>query len=117
MNQYYEAINHCIENHVNDYMTLVQDMYDHPETGFQEFHAQEILSDYLIKAGFTVKKSVACETDFIGEYVSQKEGPIIAFMCEYDALPEVGHGCGHNLIAGIGIAAGKTLKNIGRSRA
>ncbi len=112
MNQYYEAINHCIENHVNDYMTLVQDMYDHPETGFQEFHAQEILSDYLIKAGFTVKKSVACETDFIGEYVSQKEGPIIAFMCEYDALPEVGHGCGHNLIAGIGIAAGEALKNI-----
>ena len=49
------------------------------------------------------------ETGFMGKYASKKNGPRIAFLCEYDALPEVGHGCGHNLIAGIGIAAARAL--------
>ena len=39
-------------------------------------------------------------------YKSGKAGPVIAYLCEYDALPEVGHGCGHNLIAATSIAAG-----------
>ena len=108
----YEQINHSIESHIDQYMALVKTMYEHPEIGFQEFETQKLLSHYLIEAGFETKTGVVCETDFIAEYQSQKPGPIIAFMCEYDALPEVGHGCGHNLIAGIGIAAGEALKNI-----
>lgn len=108
----YERINDSIESHIDQYMDLVKSMYDHPEIGFQEFETQKLLSTYLIQAGFATKTGVVCETDFISEYKSQKPGPIIAFMCEYDALPEVGHGCGHNLIAGIGIAAGEALKSI-----
>ncbi len=112
MNTLYEKINQSIEGKIENYMGLVQDMYDHPELGFAEFHAQEIMVDYLTKAGFEVKTKVACDTDYVAEYKSQKAGPTIAFMCEYDALPDVGHGCGHNLIAGIGIAAGEALKEL-----
>lgn len=112
MNPLYEKISHTIESHIDEYMAMVKQMYEHPEIGFQEFETQKLLVNYLTKAGFETKKGVVCETDFIGEYKSQKPGPVIAFMCEYDALPEVGHGCGHNLIAGIGIAAGEALKSI-----
>lgn len=112
MNALYEKIDASIEGHIDAYMSMVKQMYDHPEIGFQEFETQKLLADYLVKAGFETKTGVVCETDFIAEYQSAKAGPVIAFMCEYDALPEVGHGCGHNLIAGIGIAAGEALKAI-----
>lgn len=112
MNQWYEKIDQSIMSHLDAYMEMVKQMYEHPEIGFQEFETQKLLSQYLINAGFETKTGVVCETDFVAEYKAKKEGPIIAFMCEYDALPEVGHGCGHNLIAGIGIAAGEALKAI-----
>lgn len=112
MNHLYEKIDQSIASHIDEYMDLVKQMYDNPEIGFQEFETQKLLANYLINAGFETKTAVVCETDFVAEYKSNKPGPIIAFMCEYDALPEVGHGCGHNLIAGIGIAAGEALKSI-----
>lgn len=112
MNNLYEKITQSIESHLDDYMAMVKSMYENPEIGFKEYKTQKLLADYLIKAGFETKLSVACETDFVAEYKSAKNGPVIAFMCEYDALPEVGHGCAHNLIAGIGIAAGEALKSI-----
>lgn len=112
MNALYTKINQSIESHIDQYMAMVKQMYENPEIGFQEFETQKLLADYLTKAGFETKTGVVCETDYVAEYKSGKEGPIIAFMCEYDALPEVGHGCGHNLIAGIGIAAGEALKSI-----
>ncbi len=112
MNQLYETIDQSIMKHLDAYTEMVKQMYEHPEIGFQEFETQKMLSTYLINAGFDTKTGVVCETDFVAEYKSKKAGPTIAFMCEYDALPEVGHGCGHNLIAGIGIAAGEALKEI-----
>lgn len=112
MNNLYEKITKSIESHLDDYMAMVKSMYENPEIGFKEYKTQKLLADYLVKAGFETKLSVACETDFVAEYKTAKSGPVIAFMCEYDALPEVGHGCAHNLIAGIGIAAGEALKSI-----
>ncbi len=112
MNPLYEKINETIESNVDTYMDMVKSMYNHPELGFQEFDTQKLLVAYLEKAGYNVTSSISCPTDFVAEYKTNKEGPVIAFMCEYDALPEVGHGCGHNLIAGIGIAAGDALKSV-----
>ncbi len=112
MNNLYEKMTQSIESHLDDYMAMVKSMYENPEIGFKEYKTQKLLADYLVKAGFETKLSVACETDFVAEYKTAKSGPVIAFMCEYDALPEVGHGCAHNLIAGIGIAAGEALKSI-----
>lgn len=101
-----------IESNVEAYMDLVQTMYDNPEIGNEEFETMKLLVNYLNKVGFKTTSGYVVPTGFLGEYDTGKEGPTIAVMCEYDALPEVGHGCGHNLIAGIGIATGEAVKEI-----
>ena len=69
-------------------------------------------SKMLRKEGFEVTEEYVVPTGFLGVWNSGKPGPVIAYMCEYDALPEVGHGCGHTLIAGMSLAAGCALKSI-----
>lgn len=101
-----------IESNIEAYMELVQTMYDNPEIGNEEFETMKLLVDYLDKVDFKTTSGYVVPTGFLGEYDTGKEGPTIAVMCEYDALPEVGHGCGHNLIAGIGVATGEAVKEI-----
>lgn len=50
------------------------------------------------------------ETAFKATHGSRTDGPNITFISEYDALPEIGHACGHNLIAEVGVAAGIGLR-------
>jgi amidohydrolase len=101
-----------IESNIETYMELVQTMYNNPEIGNEEFETMKLLVDYLDKVGFKTTSGYVVPTGFLGEYDTGKEGPTIAVMCEYDALQEVGHGCGHNLIAGIGVATGEAVKEI-----
>lgn len=108
----YEKIKENINNNVDTYMSLVQYMYDNPEIGNEEFKAMDVLSKKLQANNFEVETGYIVPTGFIGKYDSKKPGPTIAYLCEFDALPEVGHGCGHNLIAGIGMAAGIALKAV-----
>src|SRR5690606_17807342 len=51
-------------------------------------------------------------TAFIASYQAEKPGPVIAFMAEYDALPEIGHACGHHLISSMSLAAGAALRSV-----
>lgn len=101
-----------IDEHMDTYTSIVKFLYEHPEVGNEEFQAMELLSDTLKENGFDTEKAFVVPTGFIGTYKSGKPGPVIAFMCEYDALPEVGHGCGHNLIAATSLAAGCALKSV-----
>lgn len=107
-----ELIKQSIESKIDGYMEIVQTLYDNPEIGNEEFETMALLVDYLTKAGFETQSGYVVPTGFLGTYDTGKPGPTIAFMCEYDALPEVGHGCGHNLIAAIGVAAGEALKAV-----
>ncbi|KAB7671221.1 M20 family metallopeptidase [Bacillus sp. B1-b2] len=79
---------------------------ENPELGHEEYKASKILSDTLKKHDFQVDMGT-CDlaTAFRAVYDSGKEGPTIGFMAEYDALPELGHACGHNLIGTMSIAA------------
>jgi amidohydrolase len=79
-----------------------------PELNYQERMATGWLIEWLEKAGFDVQRNVAgLETAFIGSYGS---GPLnVAIIAEYDALPEVGHACGHNIISACAIGAGIAL--------
>ena len=108
----YDMINKTAQNCFDDCFHLVNEMYENPELGLEEFHTQKILTDYLEKSGFKVSQSLVCKTDYVAEYKSDKEGPVIGYLCEYDALPEVGHGCGHNMIAGMSIGAAIALKSV-----
>ena len=75
-------------------------IFRNPETGFHEYLSSKAVCELLKKYGFTVNEGCAgMETAFRAEYRSGKEGPVLGFLCEYDALPELGHACGHNLIA------------------
>lgn len=84
-----------------------------PELGNEEFKASARLKRSLAKHGFEVEAPVlGIETAFIGTFRSEKPGPTIALLCEYDALPELGHACGHHLICTMSLGAAIGLKEI-----
>lgn len=97
---------------------LSEYIYHNPELGNQEFKAVEILTSFLEEHHFTVEREfLNIKTAFRATFDSKKEGPTIGYLCEYDALPEIGHGCGHNMIgpmsAGAGVLLSKILDEVG----
>ncbi|MFL3012357.1 MAG: M20 family metallopeptidase [Acidimicrobiales bacterium] len=80
-------------------------IHENPELGYEEHFAHEQLTKVLIDKGLDVHKS-AYEIDTAFEATAGKTGPVVALLCEYDALPGIGHACGHNIIAAAGIGAG-----------
>jgi amidohydrolase len=86
---------------------LAKILYDHPETAYEEHHACRWLSDYLEKNNFLVETGIGGIATAFSATPPQQSAvkPSIAFLAEYDALPKIGHGCGHNLIAAASIGA------------
>jgi len=88
-------------------------MYENPETGYKEFRASELLTSELERHGFTVSTRIAgMRTSFTATLKGKSEGPTIAILAEYDALPGIGHGCGHNIIASSAVAAAIGLSKV-----
>jgi amidohydrolase len=86
---------------------LSLDLFHDPELSGQEHRSVERLCVALKRHGFSVQMGLAgLPTAFTANRPEQKAGPHIAFLAEYDALPQVGHGCGHNLIGTAGTYAG-----------
>lgn len=85
---------------------LSLELHGTPETQFEEHFAVEQLTGQLAAGGFELTKGVAdLPTAFTATHRGQAAGPTIAVLLEYDALPRIGHGCGHNLIAAGGLTA------------
>ncbi len=94
-----------IDSRYGELGELSKKLHDNPEIAFEEEKAAEWLTEYLEKNGFSVEKGICkLPTAFRGRYGSRQ--PVIAFLAEYDALPGLGHACGHNLIATSAVAAG-----------
>ena len=87
---------------------IALDIHAHPELNYQEFYAAKLLSDTLEAHDFAVERGIGgVETAFRATLEGGAgDGPTVAVLAEYDALPEIGHGCGHNLIAMAGLGAG-----------
>ncbi|MBN1687020.1 MAG: M20 family metallopeptidase [Spirochaetales bacterium] len=87
---------------------------DNPETAYQEFKACEYLSGVLAGNGFDVEKGPGgIATAFLGRPAGKRQTrPTVALLAEYDALPGIGHGCGHNIIAAASIGAVISLKDV-----
>lgn len=84
---------------------LSHDIHDNPEPGMHEVKATRWLTDYLQDNGFSLERGwCGLETAFRASYGSGR--PAIAFIAEYDALPKLGHACGHNIIASASAGAG-----------
>ena len=93
--------NSAIEASRQALFDLSLDVHSHPELNYQEYYSSDALARFLEERGFRVERGVGgVETAFRATIPGGGgEGPAIAVLAEYDALPDIGHGCGHNLIA------------------
>lgn len=97
--------------------SISDQMYREPELGLQEWKSSKLLVDLLKEFGFEVEVGLCnLPTSFRAIRRGKPGGPTVAILAEYDALPEIGHGCGHNIIgtaaAGAGIALAPLMDNI-----
>lgn len=100
MNQIKEKACGRIEACREDLINLSHVIHENPETAFQEYRSSKILVRFLKDHGFTVNTGIGrLDTAFAASRNGKGQGPHIAFLAEYDALPGIGHGCGHNVIA------------------
>ena len=111
--QYRELIEKVTAEAAADLKKLACDIHDNPELGHQEFFACQQQVDLLRKYGFEVEeKFLDIPTSYKAVYKSGKPGLKIAMLAEYDALPDIGHACGHNLIAMMSVGSGIVIKSI-----
>jgi len=97
----------AIDFEIRNLEKLSHFIWSNPELSFQEVKSHDILTSFLSDRGFDVKKRYPLETSFVAEFGNNNEnGFVIGICCEYDALPGIGHACGHNLIAESSVAAG-----------
>ncbi|QXM06845.1 M20 family metallopeptidase [Crassaminicella indica] len=109
---------HLVEEIKDELIILNEYILNNPELGNKEIKACKAHIDLLKKHGFAVEeKYLNIKTAFRAVFKSSKPGPTIAYLAEYDALPEIGHGCGHNILGttstGAGIVLSKILSTIG----
>jgi len=102
-----------VEEHSTDLVALADWIHAHPEIGWQEHGAVARISALLSDSGFEITPEfLGLDTAFRARYGSGRIR--IGLVAEYDALPEVGHACGHNLIAGIAVGAALGLASVSR---
>lgn len=110
MSTYERAIS-AVRDRTDELLSLSRDLHAHPETAFEEHRAVAAVTGVLDAAGFSVERNVCgLETAFVATYGN---GPVRIGICaEYDALPDVGHACGHNVIAASSVGAGIGLASV-----
>ena len=87
-------------------------IFENPELNYQELFAAELLTSSLREQGFRIRHgSGKLKTGFEAAWRGGKSKPVIALLAEYDALPKLGHACGHNLIAASAFGAAVAIKN------
>jgi amidohydrolase len=96
-----------VDSLAGDLFAVSEFLYKNPEVGYQEFKACEFLSRFMEERGFKTERGIGgVQTAFLARPAQHPQGrPCVAFLAEYDALPGVGHGCGHNLIAAASVGA------------
>lgn len=103
------SISTSIDSHSQQLCELSRKIHDNPELGFHEEKAAGWLTEFLENQGFKLERGVfGINTAFRATY--GKGHPVIALLAEYDALPELGHACGHNIIAASSTGAGTASK-------
>ena len=102
----------AIDSARDELAELALDIHAHPELNYQEFYSSALLTGTLEQHGFAVERGIGgVETAFRASLSGGAgDGPTVAILAEYDALPEIGHGCGHNLIAMAAVGAGLGLQ-------
>ncbi len=103
-----------IDNMKEELWSMSDYIFDHPEVGTKEFLASELLENWLEKHGFTVERGLgSLPTAFRAVYENGTGGPSIGLLCEYDALPTIGHACGHHMQGPCIVAAANAIREAG----
>jgi amidohydrolase len=101
-----------IDSNADELVRVSHEIHDHPEQNYEEVFASELLTRSANGLGVPVELGAFdCPTGFSGDVGT---GPTVCIMSEYDALPEIGHGCGHNIIAAAGLGAALALASIAK---
>lgn len=102
-----ERVCAAIERERDHLVEVAETIRVNPELGYEERMASKLLADHLREAGFEVEQPYkGLETAFRAVRKGARgDGPTVAILAEYDALAGIGHGCGHNLIGGSGLAS------------
>lgn len=110
---YWDSLFGKLDGMRNELMDMSRTIWENPELGNEEYMASELLASRLEKAGFIVeRKAAGLDTAFYACKKSSKPGSKVAFVAEYDALPELGHACGHNLFSCAAVGAGISIGDI-----
>jgi amidohydrolase len=113
MEMWKEHARSFIDGYRDQLINISNEIHRNPELAFKEVIAAQLLVDELKKAGFEVEHGMTgMETAIVAIHSEQSKGPTIAILGEYDALPEIGHACGHNLIATAALGACLALGSI-----
>ncbi|KAI9458998.1 hypothetical protein HD554DRAFT_2138142 [Boletus coccyginus] len=89
---------------------LSDKIHAHPELGFQEHYAHDVYTEFLEAQGWDVQKHYLLETAWVATYTHGQGGRVVGINSEMDALPGIGHGCGHNLVGIAGVAVACAAK-------
>ena len=102
-----------IDKNAEVLISVSHEIHDHPEQNYEEVFASELLTRTANGLGVPVELGAFdCATGFSGDVGT---GPTVCIMSEYDALPDIGHGCGHNVIAAAGLGAAIALASIAQN--
>lgn len=108
-----ERILTYIDEKSEEFINIAKEIHKNPEIGNQEYFASKLLQEKLQENNFEVVTNIAGhETGFIASFDTGREGPSIVFLAEYDALPGLGHACGHNIIGTASVLAGIAISKI-----
>ncbi|KAM0283740.1 hypothetical protein ACHAQH_002329 [Verticillium albo-atrum] len=114
---HFKAVSDHIESIKDDLWSLNKEIHDNPELGYEEFEAHDLLTSFMeSQDGWNVTRSLGgIETAFMAVFEGSGNGPVVSFNAEYDALPGLGHACGHNLIATASIGGALATAEIMRA--
>lgn len=105
-------IQKAVAAHLDDAAQLCSELKKHPELPYEEFESSRKMVEILKNAGFETTYPFAGYDTAFSAVLDNGDGPSVAILAEYDALPEIGHGCGHNLHGSLSILAGLTLMDL-----
>lgn len=116
-----KTVSDALDRYKIELNEISQAIWKRPEVLFQEIFAHDLLTEFLEQHGFTVERHYkGLDTAFRGEFQSAGfepgSHPTVAVICEYDALPEIGHACGHNLIAEVSTRLSVSLNHLLREK-
>ena len=93
-------------------LEVSHDIHGHPELAFDEHRAHDLLMSVLEGEGLAVDRGHLDVPTAFAASAGSDRGPLVAVLLEYDALPEIGHACGHNVIAAAGLGAGLAAASV-----